>query len=153
VQVLGIVDLARELELAPALAQARTVLEADDCDVIVRTFSPESVPAVLLRDSEGEHRRERDRERAAAPDLWGGLLDAFAEQGTTRSRTLVLNDASAVVRTLLVAPTGEVFAAGVRSLYLGAVMLAGEGLRHNESSALADALGVLLDAALRKEKP
>jgi molecular chaperone HtpG len=153
VQVLGIVDLARELELAPALAQARTVLEADDCDVIVRTFSSESVPAVLLRDSEGEHRRERDRERAAAPDLWGGLLDAFAEQGTTRSRTLVLNDASAVVRTLLVAPTGEVFAAGVRSLYLGAVMLAGEGLRHNESSALADALGVLLDAALRKEKP
>lgn len=65
----------------------------------------------------------------------------------------MLNDASAVVRTLLVAPTGEVFAAGVRSLYLGAVMLAGEGLRHNESSALADALGVLLDAALRKEKP
>ena len=42
---------------------------------------------------------------------------------------------------------------GLVSLYLGAVMLAGEGLRHNESSALADALGVLLDAALRKEKP
>lgn len=40
------------------------------------------------------------------------------------------------------------FDAGLRSLYLSAVMLAGEGLRSAESAALSDSLGVLLDAAL-----
>ncbi len=148
VQVLGVIELEREMQLADAIARARAILEADDCDVIVRTFSPSEVPAILLRDPEGEHRRERDRERAAAPELWGGLLDSFAERSDARSRTLVLNDDAAVARRLLGAPTGEVFEAGLRSLYLSAVMLAGEGLRSSESSALSDALGVLLDASL-----
>jgi molecular chaperone HtpG len=148
VHVLGAVDVGREMKVAAALGRAREVLAADDCDAIVRTFSPDSVPAILLRDSEGEHRRELDRERAASPDLWGGLLDAFAERGTARTRTLVLNDEAPVVRRLLAAPLGEVFDAGLRSLYLSAVMLAGEGLRSAESIALSDALSVLLDASL-----
>ncbi len=148
VHTLGVPSLEREWQVADAVAHARRLLEADDCDVIVRSFAPENVPAILLRDSEGEHRRDRDRERAASPDLWGGLLDAFAEQGQERSRTLVLNDDSAVSRRLLAAPHGDVFDAGLRSLYLSAVMLAGEGLRSAESGALADALGVLLESAL-----
>jgi len=153
VQVLGVIELAREMALAPILAQAKELLREDDCDVIVREFSPDSVPAILLRDSEGEHRRERDRERAASPDLWGGLLDAFASDGPARSRTLVLNDSCEVARRLLEAPGGPAFEAGLRSLYLGALMLAGEGLRQNESAALSDALGTLLELALRKERP
>ncbi|GAA1614725.1 HSP90 family protein [Leucobacter chromiireducens] len=148
VHTLGVPSLEREWQVSEAVAHARELLTDDDCDVIVRTFAPEAVPAILLRDSEGEHRRDRDREREASPDLWGGLLDAFAENGPERSRTLVLNDDSAVARRLLAAPRGEVFAAGLRSLYLSAVMLAGEGLRSAESAALAGALGVLLDSAL-----
>lgn len=151
VQVLGVIDIEREMQLAAALAAARDLLLEDDCEVIVRRFSPETVPAMLLRDAEGEHRRERDRERSASPDLWGGLLDAFAEPGVSRSRTLVLNDGSAVARQLLSAQGSDVFAAGLRSLYLNAVMLAGEGLRQSESAALSDALGSLLELALRKE--
>lgn len=152
VQVLGVVDIEREMQLASALAAARDLLLDDDCDVIVRRFSPDSVPAMLLRDAEGEHRRERDRERTATPELWGGLLDAFAEPGVSRSRTLVINDESAVAKQLLGAPGTDVFAAGLRSLYLNAVMLAGEGLRQSESAALSGALGSLLELALRKER-
>ncbi|WP_075201429.1 HSP90 family protein [Leucobacter japonicus] len=150
VQVLGVPAVERELAVADAVARARELLEDDDCDVLVRTFAPDTVPAILLRDSDGEHRRALDRERRATPDLWGGLLDAFAETnaGTRRTRTLVLNDASPVARRLLAAPGGAVFAAGLRSLYLSAVMLAGEGLRASESASLSDALGVLLDASL-----
>ena len=148
VHTLGVPSLEREWQVADAVAHARELLTADDCDVIVRSFAPADVPAILLRDAEGEHRRDRDRERAATPELWGGLLDAFAEQGPARSRTLVLNDDSAVSRRLLAAPHGDVFEAGLRSLYLSAVMLAGEGLRGAESAALAGALGVLLDSAL-----
>ena len=149
VQVLGVPGISREMEVAGQVAHARDLLESDDCDVIVRTFSPSSVPAILLRDSEGEHRRDLNRERDAAPDLWSGLLDSFAEDTASRTRTLVLNDDAPVARKLLAAPRGEVFEAGLRSLYLSAVMLAGEGLRASESAALGDALGVLLDTSLR----
>ena len=150
VQVLGLIGLEREWEVSGAVGRARDLLEEADCDVSVRVFSPESVPAILLRDSEGEHRRDLNRERDASPDLWGGLLDSLAGDTTAaRTRTLVLNDNSAVVRRLLAAPAGDVFASGLTSLYLSAVMLAGEGLRGAESALLADALGVLLDGALR----
>ncbi|MFD5599620.1 HSP90 family protein [Leucobacter sp. NPDC058333] len=153
VQVLGLPSAERELALGAAVARARAILASDDCNVIVRSFAPATVPAILLRDTEGEHRRERDRERRESPDLWGGLLDSFADDDVARSapersRTLVLNDDSTVARRLLGAPGGAVFAAGLRSLYLSAVMLAGDGLRSSESAALSDALGVLLDASL-----
>lgn len=153
VQVLGVPGISREMEVAGPVAHARDLLQQDDCDVIVRTFSPRSVPAILLRDSEGEHRRDLNRERDATPDLWGGLLDSFAEDTASRTRTLVLNDDAPVARKLLAAPRGEVFEAGLRSLYLSAVMLAGEGLRASESAALGDALGVLLDTSLKSVDP
>lgn len=149
-QVLALPEPAREAEVAAAVVAARGLLEPEDCDVIVRVFAPDVVPAVLLRDPEGEHRRELDRERDAAPGLWGGLLDSFAAESAARprTRTLVLNDATPVVRQLLAARGKAVFAAGLKSLYLSAVMLAGDGLRSNEVGALNDALSVLLSESL-----
>lgn len=153
VQVLGMPGIEREMAAAGALSVARGLLADEDCDAILRTFAPETVPAVLLRDPEGEHRRELDRERSASPDLWDGLLDSFAGESQARTRTLVLNDASPVARRLLDSPGSAVFGAGLRSLYLSAVMLAGEGLRSAESASLSDSLGVLLDAALDAPRP
>mgnify|MGYP007001841454 FL=1 len=127
---------------------AEKVLEDEDCHVLVRTFDPDSLPAVLLRDPDGEHRRALAREREATPGLWGGLLDSFETDTSTRTRSLVLNDSAPVVRQLLAAPERTVFAAGLRSLYLSAVMLAGEGLRSSEVAALHDALSVLLARSL-----
>lgn len=149
VQVLGLPGLEREWQVASAVARAKDLLLYEDCDVSVRVFSPETVPAIVLRDSESEHRRDLNRERDATPDLWGGLLDSFADDaGAARSRTLVLNDNSPVVQRLLAAPAGDVFAAGLQSLYFSALMLAGDGLRAAESALLADSLGVLLHQAL-----
>ncbi|KAM9863782.1 HSP90 family protein [Leucobacter sp. BZR 635] len=153
VQVLGMPGVEREIAAAGALSVARGLLADEDCDAILRSFAPETVPAMLLRDPEGEHRRDLDRERSASPDLWDGLLDSFAGESQARTRTLVLNDSSPVARRLLESPGSEVFGAGLRSLYLSAVMLAGEGLRSAESAALSDSLGVLLEAALDAPRP
>ena len=147
-QVLTLVATDRVGQLAQALSLAERVLEDEDCHVLVRTFDPDSLPAVLLRDPDGEHRRALAREREATPGLWGGLLDSFETDTSTRTRSLVLNDSAPVVRQLLAAPETIVFAAGLRSLYLSAVMLAGEGLRSSEVAGLHDALSVLLARSL-----
>ena len=144
VQVLRVPSIERQLALAPGIAAAQSLLDTHDCDVMVRGFAPDHVPAMLLRDAEGERRRELDRERDAAPDRWGGLLDAFANDQSRRSRTIVLNDDSSLISRLLAAPDSEVFAAGLNAVYLSAVMLAGEGLRSRETTALTDALDTLL---------
>lgn len=139
----------RAAQVATAVAVADQLMEADDCEVVVRAFEPDHLPAVLLRDPAGERRRDLARERDATPGLWGGLLDTLADGTAGRTRTLALNDRSDVVRQLLAAPDSGVFAAGLRSLYLSAVMLAGEGLRAAEARAMHDALTVLLTASLR----
>lgn len=146
--VLTPLEPLRELEVLDAVARARVVLQAEDCDVQVRRFEPERTPALLLRDRDGEHQRTLTHQRESADAVWGGVLDAFAETERT-SRHLVLNDDSPLVRQLLAAGSGAVFEAGVRSLYLSAVMLAGDGLRGREVDRLNEALGVLLAAGLQ----
>ncbi|MFV0451265.1 MAG: HSP90 family protein [Propioniciclava sp.] len=147
-QVLAAPAPNRVADCAAALSRAQEVLQAEDCAVSLRRFDPASVPAMLIRDPDGERRRELDRERRAKPDLWGGLLDAVAEPTTKPTRTLVLNDDAAVVNRLLDVDRPTVFDAGVRAIYLSAVMLAGEGLRGAEVAGLTDALDTLLGAAV-----
>ncbi|MGC3956338.1 MAG: hypothetical protein QM804_19215 [Propionicimonas sp.] len=83
--VLRLPSAEREVAPPPAVMAARELLTGDDCDVLVRVFRPDLVPAILLRDAEGEHRRELDREREADPNLWDGLLDALADQPARRA--------------------------------------------------------------------
>lgn len=153
VQVLQLLNPAREAEVASALVSARAILAAEDCEVLVRRFDPAEVPAVLLRDPAGEQRRELELERNVSPGLWDGLLDSLTSGASARSRTLALNDSASVVRQLLATGDQAVFAAALRALYLSAVMLAGEGLRSAEVASLNDALSQLLSASLGRSEP
>jgi molecular chaperone HtpG len=102
---------------------------------------------VLLHDREGDHQRDLARTVADADDLWSDVLAGFAAPAAARS--LVLNDRSPLVRDLLAAPAGEVFEAGVRSLYVSALLLAGEPLRARESELMTGSMSVLLREGLR----
>ena len=148
VQVLRELNPARAASTVTALRAARQLLSRDDCDVVIRAFEPAHVPAVLLQDREGEFRRDLRTERAQQDGAWGALLGALdTAPAAGHARTLVLNDEAPVVRQLLAA-SGPVFEAGLTSLYLSAVMLAGEGLRAREVEAMNDALAVLLRTSL-----
>lgn len=148
-QLLQPVSMEREFAVSTQLAAASSLLAEADCDVWLRSFEPASVPAMLLRDPDAEFEKQRKDVRDENPDLWDGLLDAFASGSAKRSRTLVLNDDAEVVRELLGAPPGEIFNAGMKSLYLSAVMLAGDGLRTAEANDLSDSLTMLLKTSLQ----
>lgn len=158
VEQLDVPDVGREIALAPALTRAREILAEADCDVMVRDFSPESTPSMLVIDREDEHRRMLDRERQEEPNRWEGLLDAFATEGDAaasershRTRTLVLNDRSTLVRRVLAGADQDVFAAAVTTLYHSALMQSGESLGADESRSMTSALEALMQAAFQRE--
>ncbi|WP_237208549.1 HSP90 family protein [Rothia nasimurium] len=150
-QTLTPVDMAREFEVLAGLDRARAVLAEHDCGVLLRAFDPADVPAVLLRDAEAERARDLATEAEAADDVFSGLLGAFTEERAEPTRTLVLNDTNDNVRRLLHQPHNPAFEPGLTTLYLSALMLAGEGLHGAETRLLSDSLATLLDSALRAE--
>lgn len=147
--VLEPVDPAQELAWLDTLAHCTEVLRAEETEVAVRTFEPASLPAVLLHDRESDHQRELAR-TAEVADTWGATLAAFARP--TAARQLVLNAANPIVVRLLSAPGGRVRDAGLRSLYVSALLLAGEPLRGRETALMTDALADLLDAGLPADR-
>ncbi len=148
-QVLDPVEPQRELVLLDALAAASAALRDLDCEVVVRRFAPADLPAVLLQDRDDEHRRDVARTVDAADDLWGGVLAGLTGDAAPAAPRLVLNDTNPTVRRLL-AGTGrpDVVAAGLRSMYVTAVLLAGEPLRAQDAATMTAAMTVLLDAGL-----
>jgi len=150
-QVLSPVTPERELATLDAVAAGNTVLADQDCELVLRTFEPAELPAVLLHDRDGDHQRALRRTQAEADDLWGDVLSGFAQP--VAARQLVLNDAAPLVRDLLAAPPGEVFEAGLRSLYVSALLLAGEPLRARESELMTGSMAALLRAGLAGTLP
>lgn len=151
-QTLASVNMEREFATLDALKRARAVLAPQDCNVTLRVFEPADVPAVLLRDADAERRRDISREQQEAGDMWGDLLGSFTDQQATPTRTLVLNDANESVTRLLYQPGHPAFEPGLATLYLSALMLAGEGLHGEETTLLSDSLAALLAAALRDKE-
>jgi molecular chaperone HtpG len=146
-QVLAPVTPERELATLDAVRAGGEVLRPLDTELVLRTFEPAELPAVLLHDRDGDHQRDLQAAMAEADDVWGDVLAGFAEPAAARQ--LVLNDASPLVRELLAAPPGTVSAAGLRSLYVSALLLSGEPLRARDAELMTGSMAVLLRAGLR----
>ncbi len=149
VQILGLPPASRLAEASGAISHAEDLLESEDCAVILREFEPADLPSLILKDSQVQRRRNLKNEHEKDPDLWGGLLGSLDTQIVERSRTLVLNDNSEVVRRTLSAQGSQIFDSALSSLYLSALMLAGEGLGGSQARALGANLADLLAAALK----
>ncbi|ARU52843.1 HSP90 family protein [Cellulosimicrobium cellulans] len=148
--VLADVEPLRELEVADALASVDAALADQDCDVVLRRYEPDALPAMLLHDRDGDHAREAARV-AETDALWGEVLAGLS--GPVRPRRLVLNDANDTVRDLLASPDAEVRAAGARSLYVTAVLASGKALQPVEAALMNDSLSLLLNRALAVSHP
>ncbi len=138
----------RELEVADALRDAATALHEAGCDVVLRRFEPVTLPAVLLRDAEGDHAREAQRTAESADDVWGGIVAGLTAPAPPRR--LVLNDANPTVRALLAGAAGPVRDAGTHALYVTSLLSSGRPLHDAEARLLDGALTTLLDSALHR---
>ena len=117
------------------------------CELWLRRFEPDALPALFLTDADIEHQRSLERTRDDVGGLWGGLLDDFAKP--TAQRRLVLNYDNDTVQTLATSNDQQVQTAGIQSLYVTAQLLAGEPLRPKDARVMNEALSTLLHRATK----
>ena len=143
--VLAELDLDDALRLEEARRDAARLLADQDCDVLLRTFEPDVLPAILLTDREAMHQQAVRQTQAEADDVWSQALGDLTDPSPGPSRRLVLNCANTAVESLLAAVPGSRREAGLHALYVSAVLLSGEPVRAAESTLLSTALAQLLD--------
>ncbi|MCL2782684.1 MAG: HSP90 family protein [Propionibacteriaceae bacterium] len=141
-QTLTVLEPAEELSCLDYLLAASPPLRELDCDLLMRRFEPNELPALFMTDSNIEHQRALRQTRDDVGGLWGGLLDDFTHE--ERRRRLVLNFDNSAVQALVACADEDVQTAGTRSLYVTARLLAGEPLRPRDAHMMNDALSALL---------
>ncbi|MCL2424113.1 MAG: HSP90 family protein, partial [Micrococcales bacterium] len=143
--VLAELELHEALRLDDARRDAVRLLADQDCDVLLRTFEPDVLPAMLLTDREATFGLAVRQTQAEGDDVWSQALGDLTEVPSGPSRRLVLNCSNPAVQSLLAAAPGDRREAGVHALYVSAVLLSGEPVRASESTLLSTALARLLD--------
>ncbi|MCB5178040.1 HSP90 family protein [Streptomyces antimicrobicus] len=139
------VPTSAELALAGFLSTARTRLEPQSCDVVLRAFQPVSVPALYLDDRQARQERDRAVAEENADDLWAGILGSL--RGSAPRARLVLNHNNPLVRRLAALPDAQLTGTAVESLYGQALLMSQRPLRPADSTLLNRAFLGLLEWA------
>ncbi|MGK5636741.1 HSP90 family protein [Streptomyces sp. URMC 126] len=145
------VEPADELALADFLAAARARLDALDCDVVLRSFLPVTVPALHLDDRAARHERARAEEESKADDLWSSILGSLRDEAP-RAR-LVLNHLSPLVRRVGALADRDLAGTAAEALYGQALLMAQRPLRPADSALLNRAFLGLLEWAAHPAAP
>ncbi|CAM5239450.1 HSP90 family protein [Streptomyces avidinii] len=139
------VPTAAELALAPFLATARTRLEPQSCDVVLRAFQPVAVPALYLDDRQARQERDRTAALETADSLWSGILGAL--RGSAPRARLVLNHNNPLIRRIAALSDEALTGTAVESLYGQALLMSQRPLRPADSTLLNRAFLGLLEWA------
>ncbi|ARE75694.1 HSP90 family protein [Streptomyces sp. Sge12] len=139
------VPTSAELALAPFLATARTRLEPQSCDVVLRAFQPVAVPALYLDDRQARQERDRTAALESADSLWSGILGAL--RGSAPRARLVLNHNNPLIRRIAALPDEALTGTAVESLYGQALLMSQRPLRPADSTLLNRAFLGLLEWA------
>ncbi|WP_037633586.1 HSP90 family protein [Streptomyces erythrochromogenes] len=139
------VPTAAELALAPFLATARSRLEAQSCDVVLRAFQPVTVPALYLDDRQARQERDRTAAMESADSLWSGILGAL--RGSAPRARLVLNHNNPLIRRISGLQDEALTGTAVESLYGQALLMSQRPLRPADSALLNRAFLGLLEWA------
>lgn len=149
VATLDSVSVDREVWAARFLELARASLDEVGCDVELRDFAPDIVPALFLHDEDARDRRRLRSTADEVDDQWAGLLAELDDGGSDRPR-LVCNDRHPLIRRLVDAAMAEAPPVGtvVQALYVQALLLGHHPLRASDLTLLNRALLDLVDGVL-----
>jgi molecular chaperone HtpG len=142
---LDTVEPAVELAAARFLESARKVVDGYGCDVVLRSFHPVTVPALLVDDREARHERTRARQEAEADGLWADILGAL--RSAAPRAQLVLNHQCPLIRRVAEIADPRLAESAVEGIYGQALLLSRRPLRAAEHAQLNRAFLGLLEYA------
>jgi len=143
-------DAAEEQRLGPLMGVAANVLRPLNCAPLARSFDPPDLPALYLISRKSIQAEEMRQARAAANDLWSGVLSAVDEPpGEDDRPRLVLNLRNPVVRRMTALPDPRLAELAVQALYGQALLHGHHPLRPEDGALLNRSFLGLLDWAMR----
>ncbi|GAA4079892.1 HSP90 family protein [Actinomadura miaoliensis] len=118
-------DAAAEFATRDFLAAARAALASRDCEPVLRSFSPASLPVLYLEGSDARLAADMRAAREEADGVWAELIEADAPEQDEQARPLlVFNYRNPLVARLTSTVDTRVVELSVEALY-GYAMLAG----------------------------
>ena len=152
---LDVLDLPPDDDSAAAIAledRASTALESVGIDVLVRSFSPDDLPALYIADTELLRSLQRGSARDVATGLWGAVIgriddhvsDRRAAAGAGSLARLALNWRAPLVRTLEALDDTIVFDRSVRLIYVQALVAGQRVLTAADRALLTQSLEDLI---------
>lgn len=141
-------------EFERLLEAANTALSSRACEVVVRDFAPENIPAFFALGLDAEYHRHLDRTKSMSSGLWQEVLDAMAPRPESVAPTrLCLNARNALVRQLAALSDAPLQSTAVEILYVQALMSGQHALVADELSLLNNGLNTLLTRAVSGVRP
>ncbi len=140
------------LEMRSFVTAARTVLDALEVEVQLRSFNPVSLPALVLDDREARYRRNA---RAAAGSdsgsgsAWAGILQAMDDGGADR-KILLINHRNPTVQQIAAISDPDLLRLSVESLYCQALLAGQHPLQAADTAALNRSFLGLIQRAVGK---
>jgi molecular chaperone HtpG len=133
------------------LRTADQVLRRFGCEAELKKFLPDQLPTLYTIDSEAGFRRNLDRTREEADDLWAGVLDGLAaSRGPVSSAQMCFNYQNRLVRRLVELNDKVLVRKAVEMLYVQALLLGHYPLRSEELKLMGDGLLGLIDLVIAR---
>ncbi|MDO4257975.1 MAG: HSP90 family protein [Actinomycetaceae bacterium] len=136
-------------EAADLMLLAPNAIPADECEVVLRRFEPESTVAVHLPDPDLAQRLLEKRAKKNAKGVWKGLLNVADSFSNDAVPLLVLNRANPVATGLITSHTpAERRIMILRGIYVQSLLAGRQPLGAKEREWAAEVMGTLLSSAL-----
>lgn len=143
-------DPAEEAACLPLLDLAARILDRSGCEIVVRRFEPETVPALVLSDGDTRRSSAHVESLAAADGVWADLLRGLTRH--VQQPQFVLNAANPSIQSLLKCEDISVQTAVVEALYAHALLNGHHVMRPYDNALVGRALPKLIERALHPEE-
>ena len=141
--------LSEQAEAMDLMLIAAQAIDPSDCEVVLRRFTPLTLPALYLPDPDFAGRHVQRNSQGQASKMWAGIMGVSDPFANSKPPRLVLNRSNSLITRLIHASSVPQTASNVlRGLYVQSLLAGRQTLGPKERAWAAQLLGSLLDSAL-----